>query len=53
MTDKLGSLLVWALFLGLCHMVARPALPFVVAVLGLCIVLIILAGALSDKAPKE
>jgi hypothetical protein len=46
MSEKLGALTVWALFLGLCHVVASPAIPFVISAVALGIFTKVLFGAL-------
>jgi len=38
MTDKLGALLCWLLYLGMVRWVAREVLPFLIAILALTLV---------------
>lgn len=53
MSDTLGKLTVWGLFLGTTQVVAKEAIPFVISSLGLCLVLVLLVSLVNEKPPRN
>jgi hypothetical protein len=53
MSDKLGALGTWGAFLGVTYAIARPAIPFILYTIAICVVLAVIVQAATKTPPRH